>query len=55
MPADGRNECLCDLSNVVAFGHNKQWRPKAAKVASKLAKIFPIGNTVQLLILNVPS
>ena len=25
-------------------GHNEQWRPKAAKVATKLAKISPIGN-----------
>ena len=47
MAADGHIEGLCDLSNVVAFGHNKQWRPKAAKVASKLAKMFPICNTVQ--------
>ena len=47
MAAEGRKECLCDLSNVVAFGHNKQWLPKgAAKVSTKLAaKISPNGNT----------
>ena len=30
MAAVGRNEPLCDLKNVVAFGHNELWRPKAA-------------------------
>ena len=47
MVAKGCKECLCDLSNVVAFGHNKQWLPKgAAKVSTKLAgKISPNGNT----------
>ena len=35
---------ICDLSIVVAFGHNELWRPKAAKVVTKLAKISPIGN-----------
>ena len=39
MMAEGRKEGLCDLSNVVAFGHNEQWRPKAARVATKFAKI----------------
>ena len=41
MAAKGRKEGLCDLSNVVAFGHNEQWRPKAVKVATKLDKIPP--------------
>ena len=45
MTAEGRNEGLCDLSNVVAFGHNEQWRPKAAKVVTKLDKNLPNGNT----------
>ena len=47
MAAEGRKEGLYDLSNVVAFGHNKQWLPKgAAKVSTKLAaKISPNGNT----------
>ena len=48
MAAEGRKEGLCDLSSVVAFGHNEQWLPKAAKVATKLAKISPNGNTGQL-------
>ena len=46
MTAEGRNEGLCDLSNVVAFGHNEQWRPMAAKVATKLIRISPVGNAV---------
>ena len=29
----------------MAFGHNELWQPKTAKVATKLAKISPIGNT----------
>ena len=29
----------------MAFGHNELWRLKTAKVATKLAKISPIGNT----------
>ena len=38
MAADGRKESLCDLLDVVAFGHNEQWLPKgAAKVCTKLA------------------
>ena len=41
MAAEGRKEGLYDLSNVVAFGHNEQWRPKAVKVATKLDKIPP--------------
>ena len=44
MVAEGRKEDLCDLSNVVAFGHNEQWPPNAAKVVTKLAKISPNGN-----------
>ena len=47
MAAEGRKEGLCDLSNVVAFGHNELWRPKAAKVAIKLPKITPIDYTAQ--------
>ena len=45
MVAEGRKEGLYDLSNVVAYGHNEQWQPKATKVATKLVKISPIGNT----------
>ena len=45
MAAGGRKEGLCDLSNVVAFGHNEQWRPKAAKVATKLDINQPNGKT----------
>ena len=45
MAAEGRKKGLCDLSNVVAFGHNELWRPKAAKFITKLAKISPNGNT----------
>ena len=44
MAAEGRKEGLYDLSNVVAFGQYEQWRPKAAKVATKLAKTSPVGN-----------
>ena len=44
-PARGCKEGLCDLSNVVTFRHNEQWRLKDTKVATKLAKISPIGNT----------
>ena len=40
MAAERREEHLCDLSNIVAFGHNEQWRPKAAKVATNVAKIL---------------
>ena len=40
MAAEGCQEGLCDLSNVVAFGHNEQWWPKAAKVATKLNYIL---------------
>ena len=43
MAAEGREEGLCDLSNVVAFGHNEQWRPKAAKLI-KMAEISLVGN-----------
>ena len=32
----------------MAFGHNKLWRLKTAKVATKLAKISPIGNAGSL-------
>ena len=40
MAAEGRKVGLYDLSNVVAFGHNEQWRPKAVKMATtKLDKI----------------
>ena len=45
MAAEGSKEGFCDLLNVVTFGHNEQWRPKAAKVTTKLLKISPIGNT----------
>ena len=45
MATGGRKEGLCDLSNVVAFGHNEQWRPKAAKVATKLDINQPNGKT----------
>ena len=48
MAAEGRIEGLCDLSKVVASGHNEQWRPKAAKLATNLAKISPFGNTVKV-------
>ena len=40
-----RISLICDFSNVVAFGHNELWRPKAAKFITKLAKISPNGNT----------
>ena len=30
MAASGREWPLCELKNVVAFGHNELWRPKAA-------------------------
>ena len=49
MAAEGRKEGLCDLSNVVAFGHNELWLPKAAKVATMLVKISANGNIVILL------
>ena len=39
MAAEGRNEGLCDLSNVVAFGHNKH------EGATRSAKNPPNGNT----------
>ena len=40
MATEARKEGLYDLSNVVAFGHNEQWRPKAVKMATtKLDKI----------------
>ena len=45
MAAEGHKEGLCDLSDVVAFGHNELWLPQAAKVATKLVKISPNGNT----------
>ena len=45
MTAEGRKEGLYDLSNVVAFDQYEQWRPKAAKVVTKLAKIWLNGNT----------
>ena len=32
----------------MAFGHNELWWLKTAKVATKLAKISPIGNTGSL-------
>ena len=50
MAARCRKEGLCDLSNVVAFGHNEQWRPNSAKVATKLAKILPVGNFLTNLV-----
>ena len=31
MAAEGRKEGLCELSNVVGFGHNEQWRPGSRK------------------------
>ena len=52
MVAEGRKEGLCDLSNVVAFGHNELWRQKAATVTTKLGKISPNGNTDTYLPLN---
>ena len=33
MVAEGRKEGLCDLSNVVTFGHNELWRSAVAKVS----------------------
>ena len=44
MVAEGHKECLCDLSNIVAFGHSELWWPKATKVATKLARMSPNGN-----------
>ena len=38
---------ICDLSNVVAFGHNELWRPKAAKLFTKLAKKSPNSNAAK--------
>ena len=43
--AKDRKKGVCELSEVVAFYHNKLWRPRAAKVITKLAKISPNGNT----------
>ena len=43
--AKDRKKGFCELSEVVAFYHNKLWRPRAAKVITKLAKISPNGNT----------
>ena len=39
MAAEGRKEGLCDLSNVVAFGHNEH------EGATRSAKKPPNGNT----------
>ena len=46
MAAKGRKEGLCDLWNAVAFGHNEQRRPKAAKVATKLARYCLLATLV---------
>ena len=48
MAAEGRKEGVCDLSNVVAFGHNELWLPKGAKVATMLVEILANCNTVIL-------
>ena len=49
MAAEGREYHLCDLSNVVAFGHNELILPKATKVATILVKISANGKIVILL------
>ena len=43
MSAKGRKKGLCDLSNVVALGHNEMWWPKAAKVTIKLLLLHGLG------------
>ena len=46
MAAEGRKESLCDLSNVVASGHNELWRPKAANSLSVTLKmLWPLATT----------
>ena len=55
MAAGGRKEGVCDLSNVVAFGHNEQWLTNAAKVVTMLAKISPNGNNALTFVLICPA
>ena len=44
MPAEGHKEGFCNLSNVVAFGHNELWRPKAVKSVIE----YDLSNVVAL-------
>ena len=47
MAAEGRQEGLCDLSNVLAARPQRTVASEGRKVATKLAKISPIGNTAE--------
>ena len=47
MAAEGRKEGLCELSNVLAARPQRTVASEGRKVATKLAKISPIGNTAE--------
>ena len=48
MAAKGCKYGLYDLSSVVAIGHSEQWRPKAAKLPTKLVKYRQLATLVSL-------